>query len=116
VVPIYATIIRQGVDEGVFQTADPDQAAEIVVDLWHGMGEPFARLAISLPEHPENMNLIRRKLEFYEDAVERILGAEKGSLGLWEAAGIWDSLEEMETHMRGPVPDTVSPQTKGDAK
>ena len=70
------------------------------MDLWFSMGEPIANLIIDLPDHPENLMPVRDKLMFYENAVERLLGATENSLKLVEASGMWEALQEMERRMK----------------
>ncbi len=80
--PQLATIIRQGVQEGVLTAPYPDQLAEVVVSLVIDLGDAIASLLLSWkPEHDESL-LVERTVAAYTDALERALGAPTGSLPL----------------------------------
>ncbi|MCB0054924.1 MAG: TetR/AcrR family transcriptional regulator, partial [Caldilinea sp.] len=55
VVPQLARIIRQGMDEGVYDVAYPEESAEIVMELGHGLALPIANLLLKGP--PEGVDL-----------------------------------------------------------
>lgn len=79
--PLYAKIIRQGVNQGIFHVESPDDVAEIMIQIGTNLNEIICRLLIN-----ENMNeeiLVQttvRKLKIYQESIERILGALKGSI------------------------------------
>ncbi len=54
-VPLYAQIVRQGVDEGIFNTRYPEESAEIFLRTWSGLGERFARLLMEAESRPERL-------------------------------------------------------------
>jgi AcrR family transcriptional regulator len=78
--PDLTAIIEQGVREGAFNTTDPEEAAETIFGMGFALRETHAELFLSLEDHPENWATLLRKLEFYQDAMERLLGAPAGSL------------------------------------
>ncbi len=80
--PLMARIIHQGIAEGVFNTAHPDHVADLIFGLSNGWGEKFASLMLTLEDHPENKALIFQNVELFEDAIERLLGAPRGSIKL----------------------------------
>jgi AcrR family transcriptional regulator len=81
--PLLESIIRQGCDEGVFDTGHPREAAVIVT----GMGLYLADAIIDAMEADGSVGLdvsgarTSDVLAAYVDAFERILGARPGSLG-----------------------------------
>jgi len=93
--PVYTAIIRQGVDEGVFDTDYADDAVELVLGLWSNLSDVSARLLFDLDEKPGNLDLLKHKLRMYEHAAERILGAREGSLRLYD----WDKIDEFTRDM-----------------
>ena len=99
-VPLYARIIGQGVDEGVFETPDPEGTARIIVDLWYSLSEPFARLMLAAPQRPEAADRIMDLLRLHEQAVERILGAAPGSLNAMATPEMDAALREMEAVLK----------------
>ena len=48
--PLLTEIVRQGIREGIFTTAYPDKAGEIILYLLQGMGNTHARLLLSLEQ------------------------------------------------------------------
>jgi hypothetical protein len=42
--PLLTKIVRQGIQEGVFTTAYPDQAGEIILSLWQGIMTAIERV------------------------------------------------------------------------
>jgi AcrR family transcriptional regulator len=77
-----ADIIRQGVAEGVFDVGDPDDTAELILNIAMGIRESMAQLWLQLPETPDLWDEIQRKTKGFETAIERILGAPAGSIRL----------------------------------
>ncbi|MCB0042786.1 MAG: TetR/AcrR family transcriptional regulator [Caldilinea sp.] len=83
VVPQLARIIRQGMDEGVYDVAYPEESAEIVMELGQGLALPIANLLLKGP--PEGVDLeealqaLERRVLAYERSIERVLGAADGS-------------------------------------
>jgi AcrR family transcriptional regulator len=83
--PMVADIIHQGLEEGVFSTFYPEQVAEVVLSLTMALGDTFGRLLFSSePEH-NDLQRVECTVAAYNDALERVLGAPKGSLSLIDA-------------------------------
>ena len=78
-----AEVIAEGVADGLFETADPDGAAEAVVWLWRGMSQPLATTLLACGD-AAGAEIAIAKLHISEHAVERILGASPGSLGIYD--------------------------------
>lgn len=78
--PVMSKVIRQGMDEGVFDIEFPDEASTMLFSMLMGMGEKTADLILEIDEHPENAEAIIRYLEMYQHAMERFLGAPDGSI------------------------------------
>jgi AcrR family transcriptional regulator len=82
--PLLEAIIRQGCDEGVFDTGHPHEASLIIT----GMGLHLADAFIDAIEADGNVGAdlsgphVQCVLAAYVDAFERILGAPSGSLRL----------------------------------
>lgn len=94
--PVYAAIIRQGVSEGVFDTPYPDDVVELILGMWYSLSELTAKLIFELDKKPENIKILGSKLRLHEHAMERILGAEEGSLKLYD---LW-LIERFVTNMK----------------
>ncbi len=73
---LYQRIIEQGVKEGLFRTSSPEETAELFIHMSMIMKSKLAQCILE----PQGAGVLERKLAFYEEVFERILGAEKGSL------------------------------------
>lgn len=78
--PLFESIITQGIEEGVFQTKYPKEVGELILRIGNNLGESTSLLFLELDQNPENLDEIEKRIIVYEDAVERILGAPKGSI------------------------------------
>ena len=83
-VPMLTKIIREGVAEGILSTPYPEEAGLVVWNLLLGLGEPMAHIILS--GQPETVELapVERLLAAYTDAMERILGAPRGTLKIMD--------------------------------
>lgn len=80
VTPLLTEIIRQGVQEGVFQTAFPNYACQVNVYLMQGLSDTFVNLLLSGEQDAVAMEQAETMFKAYNDALERVLGAPKGSI------------------------------------
>jgi TetR/AcrR family transcriptional repressor of nem operon len=78
--PWLSQIIKQGVEEGVFTTTYPDQAARMIIALRNDLGTAIAELFLSEEGATSAVPQITQIANATIDALERILGAEPGSL------------------------------------
>lgn len=81
--PEYARVIRQGIEEGRFDTADPEELAEIFVTWGYTLNEMIVGLLLEVDKKPGNLDKIEKKLNAFERGMERLLGAEAGSLKMF---------------------------------
>jgi TetR/AcrR family transcriptional repressor of nem operon len=82
IAPMLAQIIRQGVSEGAFTTAYPDEIGSMIWGLAQGITDHVAGLLLADKPQPDAYQRLEAVLGAYSDAVERILGASPGSLPL----------------------------------
>ncbi len=81
--PWLSQIIQQGVAEGVFTTAYPDQAARTILSLLEDLGYVTVELLLAEEgKHPDIPRLIQIG-EATADALERVLGMKPGCL--WQS-------------------------------
>src|SRR5260370_30135873 len=76
--PLLTEIVRQGIREGIFTTANPDYAGEVLLYLLQSMGNTHARLLLSFKHERDDLPCIECILAThaaYMDAIERVLGA-----------------------------------------
>jgi len=93
--PLITEIVRQGIREGSFSTAHPDQAGEIILSLIQRMGNTHARLLLSLKpgidneaDNEEIVGFIVAIHAAYMDAIERVIGASAHCLYRTDAAAV----------------------------
>lgn len=86
VTPALAKIIKQGVEEGVFDIDFTEDTAEIFLHLSQGISEGLAPILLNYEDYEDPTALVIRKKAAYEGAIERVLGAPKGSLPLFDEA------------------------------
>ncbi len=82
--PEYVRIIAQGIEEGVFNVDDPEEAAEVLFTMGQTINESIVELVLELDQKPENLEKIDKKFKNCERSIERILGAPKGSINIFK--------------------------------
>jgi AcrR family transcriptional regulator len=92
--PLLNEIVRQGIREGAFTIAYPDQAGDVILSLLQGMGNAHAKLLLSLDREPDEQRSVEAIVAThaaYMDAIERVLGAPPHSFyrADAEAVNIW---------------------------
>ena len=78
--PAYTRIIRQGVDEGVFQTKSPELAAECIIRFAPELRLKMAEIYLNRNSKINFEKDIAYVAEFLEEFVLKILGAKQGSI------------------------------------
>lgn len=89
--PLLTSIVRQGIQEGVFKTSYPDQAGEVILSLVQGMGNTHAKLLLSLEQEHDERRCVEDIIAVhaaYMDAIERVLGAPPNSLYRTDAEAV----------------------------
>jgi len=79
-VPYIAQIIRQGVAEGIFTAAYPDQTARMIIALRQDFGDAIAEAFLSEQGQFTDPSMVTQMTVATADALERLLGAESGCL------------------------------------
>lgn len=82
---LLTVVIRQGVQEGVFTAAYPEQVANVVVVLRMGLSETLAELLLSLDPRRDDLARIERTIAVYSDTIESVLGIAGAHLQLADA-------------------------------
>jgi len=80
--PLLTEIAHQGVREGVFTTPYPDSVCQVFFYFLQGLGEAFVELLLADADKQEAVQQAGIVVAAYNDALERILGAPKGSINL----------------------------------
>lgn len=84
--PHLTSIVYQGVREGVFHTQYPQQVSGIIFSTLQIFGDNLISLISKLELRNEAMLKLDAISASYQEAVERILGAEPGTLPLFDTA------------------------------
>lgn len=104
-VPLLATIIQQGKDEGVFSVGSPDETARVLWSLMQGAQDLAAELFVARQANAIPFKVVEQTLAAYPAAFERILGVPAGSIRIADEAtlSLWfgstDGLEERVTRV-----------------
>jgi AcrR family transcriptional regulator len=80
ITPLIAAMVQQGVTEGVFVTAHPEQISEILINLGAGMKAGRNKVLLADPPFPDALPRLERLVAAYTEAIERVLGAPAGTL------------------------------------
>ncbi|HYK89975.1 MAG TPA: helix-turn-helix domain-containing protein [Acidobacteriota bacterium] len=78
--PVLTEIVRQGGREGLFDVADPEETAALLLDLMHSVAEAQTRTLLQVGQIPHLLVVLQRRASLYLNFVERILGAPRGSI------------------------------------
>jgi AcrR family transcriptional regulator len=78
--PILTRVIRQGIDEGDFAPAHPEQVGQVVFSLLYDLGDGLAEILLRGPGNAQALDEAREETAAFTDAVERALGARPGGL------------------------------------
>ncbi|MBN2000767.1 hypothetical protein JW935_24675, partial [candidate division KSB1 bacterium] len=80
VTPKIARVISRGIKEGLFFTGNPIDVADMILSLAVYMGDEIAKLILDGDLSSENKKRYLEKCQTYNEVVQRILGAPKGSI------------------------------------
>lgn len=80
--PLLSRMILQGVREGIFDVADPEETSILLLHLMNVMSEIQTQTLLQSGQNPEGLALLRRRAGLYLGSIERILAAPKASIEL----------------------------------
>jgi TetR/AcrR family transcriptional regulator, transcriptional repressor for nem operon len=82
--PLLTEIVYQGVQEGAFTTSYPDTVCQVFFYFLQGLGETFVQLLLTDDDQQKSMQQAANVVTAYTDALERVLGAPRGSITLMD--------------------------------
>ena len=82
VTPHFASIIRQGIAEGTFALAQPDDMARVALALLMDAGDEAGQLYLARHAGKIGLEEVRKRINTYELAVERLLGVAPSAIQL----------------------------------
>ena len=77
-------IISRGISEKLFNTGNPDHISELILNMGTPLSEKFAAYVLNDTLNEESMNEYLSFCKAYEKSVEKVLGAPKDSLNLFD--------------------------------
>ena len=78
--PEFSKIIRQGIKEKAFNTPYPDEAARLIFEIAYTFSERIPNLILGSDKNLKNLDKAEKEFRVYENAIERIIGAEEGTV------------------------------------
>jgi AcrR family transcriptional regulator len=82
---VFEPIIMQGIAEGVFTTPHPGPAARIIMGITLSLTDDLIMPILASQPDPSKFKELNNVLDAYFDAIERVLGAPRGSLKTLQA-------------------------------
>jgi AcrR family transcriptional regulator len=112
--PLFGEIIREGVEEGVCDVLDADMAARSVFAMWVGGGDATGEMMLQLIEGDRSLiDALMTRIRGWEDGVERLLGIETGTLGLYDYGFLEKTLKDLAGVATPQVDDGIPPPAQG---
>jgi len=84
IAPKIARVIKRGKQEGVFDTGNPDYLSRMLMDMGNFLGEVFAEMLLNNELNEQNRIKYLEMCRTYEQTIERILGAPKNSINIFD--------------------------------
>jgi AcrR family transcriptional regulator len=79
--PFFIKVIKQGIEEGIFDTEYPEDVGEMMMQIGRNLNESLCRLFLNEDVSSKTiLSTVQRKMRVYEYSLERVLNAPRGSL------------------------------------
>ncbi|GAB4563657.1 MAG: TetR/AcrR family transcriptional regulator [Anaerolineae bacterium] len=88
VAPLLTKLIQQGVAEGVFDVESPEETASIVLSMGQWWSDTVGHALLETAGGGDLLQRIEGQLDALHQAIERVLGAPRGSLRLIDKAAL----------------------------
>lgn len=82
VAPMLTLVIHQGLAEGVFDVEYPDDTAEILLEMGQALLGIMGNIFLAQSTDEQTIDFVQRKFSAYERSMERVLGAQCGTLNV----------------------------------
>ncbi len=79
--PILLDLVREGIDEGIFNVKYPADAVDLMLQLMFASVNAWVEIASLKGDPAEKARLLRRRFALILETIEKLLGAKPGSLG-----------------------------------
>ena len=94
-VPEFAKIIQQGVEEKIFNTPFPGKAARLIFELAQILSDSTAKFFLEIDKNSEIIEKLKKEIDIYEDGIERMIGAKKGSINIVDRRALKNILKKL---------------------
>ena len=84
--PLLAKVIQQGIEEGVFNVTYPYETAELILLMPQHMGEQVVTVLLAENRDAQGVAYLKRQINAFNQATERVLGVPDGALTLINTA------------------------------
>ena len=84
--PVLSSVVRQGMEEGLFKIGSPRETARVIIFLVQGYQELAVERFVARQAGAITLEEVRRTYAAFTEAFERILGIAKGSATLLDEA------------------------------
>ena len=78
--PEFSKIIKQGIKEKTFNTPYPEEAASLIFEIAYIFSERIPKLILGSDKNSKSLDKAEKEFRVYENAIERIVGAEEGTV------------------------------------
>ncbi len=85
ILPLFRQAIVEGAEKGLFDIPVPEETAELYYTLHSSVLYRLSKLCYELGVQPANQKNIDKLLTFYQDSLERLLGAGRYSMNIKQA-------------------------------
>lgn len=85
ILPLFRQAIVEGAEKGLFDIPVPEETAELYYTLHSSVLYRLSRLCYGLGVQPGGRANIDKLLIFYQDSLERLMGADRGSMNIKQA-------------------------------
>ena len=93
--PLMQSVVKEGVDKGIFYTIYPAEICHIVLNISNGLNDELAQYILTCGYRAPDMGEIIRILDVYRNVVEKLLDAPFGSITLYQANTLSSLCEEV---------------------
>lgn len=103
--PLLSVIVRQGVDEGQFVTAYPDQAGTIIFAIIQALQDGMAHRLLAVAQHSTSQPQVTEMVNThaaYMEAIERYLGVPDRTLNRIDARAVKSWIAAVDRSTSGP--------------
>ena len=88
ITPIWTQAVKEAVKDGDFNTRYPEETGRLILQMGASFSKDTASLILQIEDDDQAIEKIKYRFKAYEDAIERVLGAEEGSLDIIDSTAV----------------------------